>query len=149
MIQGGTRKSQPSRTAKEVDAIAEQVQRSAAATAARQEARQAGQALAETTDDFTALVQRNLDTLTEQQAEATAGVAAQADRVIGQNRKLLGHLSDLVQAYDPVHVLRRGFSITVNVEGKAVRSAADLAPGETIITRLASGQVASTITQTS
>jgi exodeoxyribonuclease VII large subunit len=69
--------------------------------------------------------------------------------VIGQSRNLLGHLSALIQAYDPVHVLRRGFSITLNVEGKAVKSAADLAPGGTIITRLALGQIASTITQTS
>ena len=78
-----------------------------------------------------------------------AEVAALADRVIGQNSTLLKHQCDLVQAYDPVHVLRRGFSITLNVQGKAVKSAADLAPGETIITRLAAGQLASTITQTS
>lgn len=122
--------------------------RTAAATAARQETRQAEQSLAQTTADFTALVRRNLDALAEDHEDTTAWVAVQADRVIGQNRKLLSHLSDLVQAYDPLHVLRRGFSITLNVEGKAVKSAADLAPGETIITRLASGQIASTITRT-
>jgi exodeoxyribonuclease VII large subunit len=123
--------------------------RTAAATAARQEARQAEHSLVETTGDFTALVRRNLDALAEVHEDTSAGVAAQANRVIGQNRKLLGHLSDLAQAYDPVHVLRRGFSITLNVEGKAVKSAAELAPGETIITRLASGQIASTITRMS
>jgi exodeoxyribonuclease VII large subunit len=119
------------------------------ATVARQDARQAGQALAATTGNFTALVERNLNPLAETYEDTTAGVAAQADRVIGQKSKLLRHLSDLVRAYDPVHVLRRGFSITLNVKGKAVKSAADLAPGETIITRLAAGQIASTITQTS
>ena len=79
----------------------------------------------------------------------TAEVDALADREIGKHSKLLEHLADLVRAYDPVHVLRRGFSITLNAQGKAVKAAADLAPGETIITRLAAGQVASTITQTS
>lgn len=123
--------------------------RTAVATGARQDARLAGQVLAETTGDLTALVQRNLDALADKHEETTAGVAAHADRVIDQNSKLLGHLSDLVQAYDPVHVLRRGFSITLNAQGKAIKSAADLALGETIITQLAAGQVASTITQTS
>jgi exodeoxyribonuclease VII large subunit len=120
--------------------------RTAVTTAAL--ARLAGQTLAQTAGDFTNLVQRNLATLAERQEDTTAGVAALADTLIGQS-KLLRHLSDLVQAYDPVHVLRRGFSITMNVKGKAVKSAADLAPGETIITRLAAGQIASTITQTS
>lgn len=122
--------------------------RKAVATAARQEVRLAGQTLAQTAGDFTNLVQRNLETLAEKHEDTTAGVATLADTLIGQS-KLLRHLSDLVQAYDPVHVLRRGFSITLNVKGKAVKSADDLAHGETIITRLAAGQIASTITQTS
>jgi exodeoxyribonuclease VII large subunit len=123
--------------------------RTAVATVARQDARQAGQALVATTGDFAALIERNLNTLAETREDTTAEVAAHADQVIDQKGKLLRHLSDLVRAYDPIHVLRRGFSITLNVKGKAVKSAADLAPGETIITRLAAGQIASTITQTS
>jgi len=123
--------------------------RTAVGNVAGQQARLVGKDLASTTDDVTTLAQRRLDTLTEHQAEVTAEVDSLTDHEIGQNRKLLGHLADLVQAYDPVHVLRRGFSITLNAQGKAVKSAADLAPGETIITRLAAGQLASTITQTS
>jgi exodeoxyribonuclease VII large subunit len=123
--------------------------RTAVANVASQQARQVGQNLAETTNDMTTLAQHRLNTLTEHQAEVTTEVDSLADREIGQNRKLLGHLADLVKAYDPVHVLRRGFSITLDAQGKAVKSAAELAPGETIITRLAAGQVASTITQTS
>jgi exodeoxyribonuclease VII large subunit len=122
--------------------------RTAVASAGRQASRQAGQALAGTTGEFSGLVQRNLDGLVEQHETITAGIAALTDQLVGQNSKTLRHLSDLVQAYDPVHVLRRGFSITLNGKGKAVKAAADLAPGETIITRLAVGQVASTITQT-
>lgn len=118
------------------------------ANVARQQARQVGQSLAQTTHGLTTLAQRKLDILAENQADVMAGVGALADREIHQHSKLLRHLSDLVQAYDPVHVLRRGFSITLNAQGKAVKAAADLAPGETIITRLAAGQITSTITLT-
>jgi exodeoxyribonuclease VII large subunit len=62
--------------------------------------------------------------------------------------KAIQYLADLVKAYDPVHILRRGFSITLNARGKAVKCAGDVAPGETITTRLAAGEVASTVTQT-
>ena len=123
--------------------------RTAVANVARQQARQVGQKLAETTDGVTTLARRKLDILAENHANVTAEVDALADREIGQKSKLLGHLSDLVRAYDPVHVLRRGFSITLNAQGKAVKVAADLAPGATIFTRLAAGEITSTITKTS
>lgn len=123
--------------------------RTAVANVVRQQAKQVRQHLAETTDNVTILAQRKLDILAENHVNVTAEVDALADREIGQHSKLLRHLADLVRAYDPVHVLRRGFSITLNAQGKAVKAAADLAPGETIISRLAAGQVASTITQTS
>jgi exodeoxyribonuclease VII large subunit len=123
--------------------------RTAVASVARQQGRQIAQDLEEMTGDVNSLTQRKLDILAENHVNGMAEVDALADREIGQHSKLLGHLADLVRAYDPVHVLRRGFSITLNAQGKAVKAAADLAPGETIITRLAAGQIASTITQTS
>jgi exodeoxyribonuclease VII large subunit len=123
--------------------------RSAVATSAVQETRQAGSELEEMTGEFTAIVRRNLFRQVADHNDKTTVLATLADRVIGRSRKVLGHLLELTLAYDPVHVLRRGFSITRNGNGKAVKSAADVAPGETIITRLASGQIASTITRTS
>ena len=45
---------------------------------------------------------------------------------------------------DPAHILRRGYSITRR-DGKAVRSAADLKPGDRITTTLSQGEITSTI----
>ena len=64
----------------------------------RQQARQVGQNLAETTDNVTILAQRKLDILAENHVNVTAEVDALADREIGQRSKLLGHLADLVRA---------------------------------------------------
>ena len=45
---------------------------------------------------------------------------------------------------DPAHILQRGYSITRR-DGKAVRSAADLKPGDRITTTLSQGEITSTI----
>ncbi len=123
--------------------------RCAVASVARQRARQVGQGHSAATGEVIALVLGNLDTLDEKYEDTATEVIALADRVLDQGNSLLGHLSALVKAYDPVYVLRRGFSITLNAQGKAIKAATELALGETIITRLAAGQIASRITQTS
>jgi exodeoxyribonuclease VII large subunit len=117
--------------------------------AATQQTRTMEDALAENADDVITLSQRQLVVEAERHAVLTVEAQSLPDRVLGEKRKLLGHLKDMVQAYDPVHVLRRGFSITLNGEGTVVKSAADLTPGETITTRLAAGEIVSTVTQTS
>ena len=53
-----------------------------------------------------------------------------------------------VRLLDPVHVLARGWSITRNARGEVVRSVADTAPGERIVTLLADGEVRSTVDST-
>ena len=53
-----------------------------------------------------------------------------------------------VRLLDPVHVLARGWSITRNARGEVVRSIADTAPGERIVTVLADGEVTSTVDST-
>jgi exodeoxyribonuclease VII large subunit len=53
-----------------------------------------------------------------------------------------------VRLLDPVHVLARGWSITRNARGEVVRSVADTAPGERIVTLLADGAVTSTVDST-
>jgi exodeoxyribonuclease VII large subunit len=56
---------------------------------------------------------------------------------------------DLVDAHDPCQVLRRGFSITRNSSGNVIKSDSQVAPGETVLTALAQGQITSVITQKS
>ncbi len=43
-------------------------------------------------------------------------------------------------AYNPLAVLKRGYSITFNSKGRAVRRAGDVNPGEEVSTRLGSGE---------
>lgn len=56
----------------------------------------------------------------------------------------LENLKKNVSNLDPVNVLKRGYSITL-ARGKAVRSAADLAPGQVVTTRLYQGRFTSTV----
>jgi len=70
----------------------------------------------------------------------------------------LGHISGgddhvrnwrrLLAAYDVDRQLERGYSLTLTPEGALVRRAADLAPDQQIVTRLADGTVRSTVTGT-
>lgn len=56
----------------------------------------------------------------------------------------LERLAASLTALDPAGVLRRGYSMTLRARDQAiVRSPADLEPGETLITVLANGQIAS------
>lgn len=58
---------------------------------------------------------------------------------------ILSALEKAVGVMDPVHVLRRGFSITT-VAGKAIKSAEGVQEGQSITTQLADGQLTSTVT---
>jgi exodeoxyribonuclease VII large subunit len=48
-------------------------------------------------------------------------------------------------AYNPLAVLRRGYSITFKADGHAVRNAAEVAPGERVVTRVGQGQFESEV----
>ena len=50
------------------------------------------------------------------------------------------------KSLDPTLLLKRGYSITLK-DGKAVRDASTLHPGDTIETRLANGHIRSTVTK--
>ena len=51
-----------------------------------------------------------------------------------------------VRALDPAAALARGWSITRGVDGRAIRSAGDVSPGDVLVTTLAMGTVTSTVT---
>lgn len=67
---------------------------------------------------------------------ASARLTGAADR--------LKALSDVIQALSPEATLRRGYSVT-RIGGKAVRSATQLAPGQTVTTLLADGEFTATV----
>jgi exonuclease VII large subunit len=51
----------------------------------------------------------------------------------------------LLAAYDVDRQLERGYSLTMRADGTLVRNAADVAGGDSIVTRLADGAVLSTV----
>ncbi|MCM1317362.1 MAG: exodeoxyribonuclease VII large subunit, partial [Bacteroides sp.] len=76
--------------------------------------------------------------------DAMAGTLTQAvATAIDRQRRRLDADAQLIAVLSPEATLRRGYSIT-RVDGRAVTSAADIAPGTEIETILASGTVRST-----
>ncbi|MCP4293349.1 MAG: exodeoxyribonuclease VII large subunit [bacterium] len=63
-----------------------------------------------------------------------------------QNASLkLTQLEDKTRLLDPARLLKRGYSLTVNDQGKTITSADQLDPGEKIKTRFAQGQITSIV----
>ena len=50
-----------------------------------------------------------------------------------------------MRALDPARTLARGWSITRTSDGRSVRSAAELAPGDAVVTTLVDGEVHSRV----
>ena len=57
-------------------------------------------------------------------------------------------LAGRLGALDPVNMLRRGWTITCRADGTVVRSVADAAPGESLVTRVADGEIESNVQHT-
>lgn len=68
------------------------------------------------------------------------------DRKIITERHRLQLMEEKTKSLDPTLLLRRGYSITLK-DGKAVRDASTLHPGDAIETRLANGLIHSTVTK--
>ena len=69
-------------------------------------------------------------------------------RRMDKERHRIEMLAQRIQALDPQLLLQRGYSITLH-DGKAVRDASLLSPGDVIETRLSKGSVQSIIQQAS
>ncbi len=64
---------------------------------------------------------------------------------IARNRSALVALDKHLHAVGPDQVLSRGYSITLRPDGRVVRSTADVAPGDSITTKVADGSFDSTV----
>lgn len=69
-------------------------------------------------------------------------VANSAATALNTQRMKLHRLSDMLRILSPDNTLRRGYTIT-RLNGKAVRSVADIKDGETIVTTLPDGSITS------
>ena len=68
------------------------------------------------------------------------------DRRLMAEKHRLQLIEEKARSLDPTLLLKRGYSITLK-DGKAVRDASTLHPGDTIETRLANGHIRSTVTK--
>lgn len=72
-------------------------------------------------------------------------LVARAPRAVVEADRALGAVEARVRALDPERALARGWSITTTADGRVVRRPADVAPGDALVTRLAGGEVRSTV----
>ena len=92
--------------------------------------------------------QRVLERSTTQLATATATVARAPQRLDPEVRHL-DAVAARVRLLDPVNTMARGWSITRTADGRTVRSAADIAVGDQIVTTFATGTATSRVEETS
>jgi exodeoxyribonuclease VII large subunit len=78
-------------------------------------------------------------------AAAAARLAQRPPRLLAAAERELRAVDAQVRALDPRRVLTRGWSITRTADGRTLRSAADAAAGDELVTTLADGSVRSTV----
>jgi exodeoxyribonuclease VII large subunit len=66
--------------------------------------------------------------------------------LVAAEQRHVDALAARLSVLDPANLLRRGWSITRTAGGDVVRSVDQLAAGDTILSRFADGEVASTVT---
>lgn len=72
-------------------------------------------------------------------------ISNSAMRAFENAKQNLVSLSALLKAQDPMRVLERGYSLTINSDGKIVRSIQDVNNGDLISTRLVDGEIESKV----
>jgi exodeoxyribonuclease VII large subunit len=87
-----------------------------------------------------------LSTLNAKLSTVETSIPMLLERRITTERHQLQLLSEKTKSLDPQLLLRRGYSITLH-QGKAVKDAKQLRPGDEIETRFANGTVKSTVIQ--
>jgi exodeoxyribonuclease VII large subunit len=86
----------------------------------------------------------------EQELDDTAARLARAAKLrVGQASDRLASVAARLESLSPLQVLARGYSLTHTADGRLVRDADSLTPGEVIVTRVALGEVVSRVEQVS
>ena len=97
---------------------------------------------------LTAAITRRLTAEHHRVETLTQSLAPLTERRMTAERHRLDMLAQRAKALDPTLLLRRGYSITLH-QGRAVRDAGALKPGDEIVTRLATGSITATVTMPS
>ncbi len=84
-----------------------------------------------------------------QRLDDTAERFARAAKVrLAEAAQKLASLSARLETLSPLQVLARGYSLTHTDDGRLVRDAADLRPGDVLVTQVAAGTIRSLVTAT-
>lgn len=75
-----------------------------------------------------------------------ADLPAKFDRALTQRRERLERVALRLRLLDPALVLQRGYAWLTDTHGRAIVSAAQLAPGDAVAARLADGEIGLTVT---
>lgn len=94
---------------------------------------------------LTAAITRRLTAEHHRVETLTQSLAPLTEHRMTAERHRLDMLAQRAKALDPTLLLRRGYSITLH-QGRAVRDAGELKPGDKIVTRLATGSITATVT---
>jgi len=70
------------------------------------------------------------------------------DRILRSATTHLDHIDARLRAADPAVLLRRGWSITRTADGDVVRTVADVAKGDTLVTEVVDGKIISNVSAT-
>lgn len=89
---------------------------------------------------------RQLDSASTSVTVAGDRLRRRTPQLVAAEQRHLDALAARLALLDPVNLLERGWSITRTAGGAIVRSVEQVAPGDTIVTRLGDGEVASTVT---
>ena len=86
------------------------------------------------------LEQRLDDTAARLHRAAKQRLALATERLAG--------LAAQLETLSPLNVLARGYSLTRTADGRLVRSAAEVSPGDRLVTRVADGEIVSRVEET-
>jgi exodeoxyribonuclease VII large subunit len=78
-------------------------------------------------------------------AVAAQQLSQRGPRVLAGAGRRLAHLEGQVRSLDPARTLARGWSITRDRDGRVVRAADQVAPGDPLVTTVANGEIQSTV----
>ncbi|MFM9085505.1 MAG: exodeoxyribonuclease VII large subunit [Acidimicrobiia bacterium] len=104
-----------------------------------------------TEDAWSAVAARAVTLLDERSRRldlVAQSLARRPREVVRLEERRVAACADRLRLLDPVHVMRRGWSITRDAAGRVVRDAGALRAGDEIVTSVANGDVASTVTRT-
>jgi exodeoxyribonuclease VII large subunit len=82
----------------------------------------------------------------EQQLDALAARLARAPRAtLEARRAVVGHRESQLRALNPLAILTRGYSVTLDGQGRVVQSVKGVEPGSVVRTRVADGEFQSEV----